>query len=152
MMSELHGAEPRMDAANLYREEIFTDRRVGTIRVLTPVTDDGRPDSARSVVYVGETQVLTPAGMLPIAFELEATSLAQAVEKFAEGVKQAVEQTIREIQELRREAASSIVIPDVTPGALGGPGGVGPGGLGPGGLGPGGLGPGRPRGGIIHRP
>ena len=41
MASELHGVEARMDAANLYREEIFSDRRVGTIRLLTPVTAEG---------------------------------------------------------------------------------------------------------------
>lgn len=64
MTTELHGAEPSMDAASLYREEVFTDRRVGTIRVLTPVRVDGLADSTRKVLYVGETQVLTPGGRL----------------------------------------------------------------------------------------
>lgn len=135
-MSELHGADPKMDPTSLYREELITDRRVGTIRVLTPVTKNGLADIGRKVLYVGETQVLTPAGMLPIAFELEANSLGEAIDKFADGVKAAVEQTIQEIQQLRREAASQIVIPDVRPG-------------GPGGLGGPGL---PPRGGIIQRP
>lgn len=130
MANDLHGAEPKMDPASLYREELFTDRRVGTIRVLTPVTKEGLADPTRKVLYAGETQVLTPGGMLPIAFELEAGSLAEAIDKFADGVKQGVEQTVREIQELRREAASSIIVPDVRPGGLGGP----------------------PRGGIIQRP
>ncbi len=142
MANELHDADPKMDPTTLYREEIVTDRRVGTIRVLTPVTADGRTDNTRKVLYVGETQVLTPAGMLPIAFELEATTLAEAVEKFGGGVKDAVERTIQEIQELRREASSSIVIPDRIPGGLAGP--MGPGAPGA----PGG----RPRGGIIQRP
>jgi hypothetical protein len=103
---------------------------VGTIRVLYPVKADGLADGGRKVLYVGETQVLTPAGMLPIAFEIDAPSLAQAIEKFGDGVKEAVERTIREIQELRREAASSIVIPrgGMPPGGLGGPGLGGPGG------------------------
>lgn len=141
-MVELHGADPRMDPNSLYREELITDRRIGTIRVLTPVTRDGLADATRKVLYVGETQVLTPAGMLPIAFDLEANSLAEAIEKFPEGVKTAVEQTIQEIQQLRREAASQIVIPDVRPGTLGGPGGIAAPGM-----------PGMPpRGGIIQRP
>lgn len=121
MASDPHGAEARMDPAALYREELFTDRRVGTIRVLTPIKKDGLADSTRKVLYVGETQVLTPAGTLPVAFEIEAGSLGEAVERFGDGVKRAVEQTIREIQELRREAGSSIVIPDRMPGGLGGP-------------------------------
>src|SRR5262245_33913228 len=125
MASELHDAEVRMDQTSLYREEVITDRQVGTIRVLYPVSADGRPDSGRKVLYVGETQVLTPAGMLPISFELDAPSLAEAIEKFGDGVKEAVERTIREIQELRREAASQIVIPRGMPGGgLGGPGGL----------------------------
>jgi hypothetical protein len=126
MASDLQDAEARMDATNLYREEVITDRQVGTIRVLYPIKPDGLSDGARKVLYVGETQVLTPAGMLPIAFEIDALSLAEAIEKFSEGVKEAVERTIREIQELRREAASSIVIPRGMPGGgLGGPGGSG---------------------------
>jgi hypothetical protein len=135
MASDLNDSEVRMDPTNLYREEIITDRQVGTIRVMYPVKADGLSDASRKVLYVGETQVLTPAGMLPIAFEIDAPSLAQAIEKFGDGVKEAVERTIREIQELRREAASSIVIPRGMPGGgLGGPGG--PGGLGGPGGGP----------------
>lgn len=139
MADETQAPEARMDATNLYREEVITDRGVGTIRVLTPVTRDGLTDPARAVVYVGEAQVLTPAGPLPIAFEIEARSLSDAVEKFGPGVKTAVAETIRELQQLRREAASPIVVPESMPGILGGPGGPGP------------LG-GRPRGGKIQLP
>src|SRR2546425_5603696 len=127
MANELQGPEPKMDATNLYREEIITDRRVGTIRLLTLISPSGAVDSKRKVLYVGETQVLTAGGMLPIAFELDASSLSEAIEKVSEGVKRAVEETIQEIQQLRREAASAIVIPDVksASGLLCGPGGPG---------------------------
>jgi len=63
--------EIKVDPKSLYLEEIFTDRRVGTIRRLTPVGKEGTRDQARAVLYVGETQVLTPAGALPIAFEID---------------------------------------------------------------------------------
>jgi hypothetical protein len=105
------GAELKLDPAALYLEEIFTDRRVGTIRRLTPVKKDGERDAARAVLYVGETQVLTPAGALPIAFEIGATSLEEAAEKFGSLAKEAIERTVKELQELRRQAASSIVVP-----------------------------------------
>lgn len=116
----------RMDATSLYREEMITDRKIGTIRALTPVTLDGTFDATRKVLYVGETQLLTPAGVLPLVFEIEATSLADAIEKFGAGANEAVERTRRELQELRREAQSSIIVPDrMPPGGLtgGGPGG-----------------------------
>jgi len=76
--------ELKMDPANLYREEIFTDRKVGTIRVMTPVKNDGSPDTSRKIIYVGETQLMTPVGALPLAFEIEAESLGNAATKFAE--------------------------------------------------------------------
>ncbi|MGH7277993.1 MAG: hypothetical protein ACREJG_04825 [Candidatus Rokuibacteriota bacterium] len=117
-------ADLRMDPTSLYREETFTDQRIGTIRVLTPVRSDGAPDLGRKVLYSGETQLLTPAGLLPLAFEIDAPSLADAVEKFAAGASGAVERARRELEELRREAASSIIVPDM-PGGLGGPGGPG---------------------------
>jgi NAD-dependent deacetylase len=76
--------EIKVDPKSLYLEEIFTDRRVGTIRRLTPVGKDGARDQGRAVLYVGETQVLTPAGALPIAFEIGAGSLEEAAEKFGQ--------------------------------------------------------------------
>ncbi len=113
-------AELKLDPDKLYVEEIFTDRRIGTLRRLTPVTREGKPDAARATLYVGETQVLTPAGTLPIAFEIGAGSLEEAAEKFGPLAKEAIDHTVRELQELRRQASSSIVVPQ---GPLGGAGG-----------------------------
>ena len=125
MSQEPGGAELRMDPASLYREEIFTDRKIGTIRVLTPVTGTGGTDAERKVLYVGETQLLTQAGLLPLVFEIDATSLSDATEKFGAGAAVAVERTRQELEELRRQASSSIIVPDRIPGDLGGgpPGG-----------------------------
>jgi hypothetical protein len=127
MATDLRAGEPKMDATSLYREEIITDRRVGTLRVMTPIKTDGSPDLGRSVVYVGEAQLLTQAGLLPLVFEIDATSLADAIEKFAAGATAAIERTRRELEELRREAASQIVVPPTLPPGFdpkGGPGGL----------------------------
>ena len=112
MADEQHEFEPSMDAAELCREDVYTDRRVGTIRVLTPVLGDGSTDPARRVSYVGQAQIMTNAGMLPISFEIEATTLGEAVEKFGPAAKIALEDTVRELQEIRRQAASQLVIPE----------------------------------------
>ena len=111
--------EIKLDATQLYREEIFTDRKAGTLRRLMPVLPDGTDDSSRHVLYSGQTQLLTPAGVLPLAFELEAASLEDACAKFPEAVKIAIEQAIEEAREMRREQASRIVVPDA--GGMGGP-------------------------------
>ena len=130
-MSTLNPADLKMDGTSLYREDVYTDRKIGTIRVMTPVTSLGGPDSSRPVIYVGETQLLTSGGLLPLAFQIEAATLGEAVEKFAQGANDAVERTRREIERLHREASSSIITPDRIPGGfdpMGGAGGMPPGG------------------------
>ena len=114
-----------MDPTELFREESITDRKVGTIRVLTPISTDGNQDPNRQTVYAGETQIMTPMGALQIAFQIEADSLATAVERYGDAGKAAVEKAVKELQEMRREQASSIVLPG---GAQGGMSGGGPGG------------------------
>jgi hypothetical protein len=122
MSSASNGRQASMDATQLYREEIFTDRRVGTIRRLTPVAVDGTPDAARPVIFVGQAQVMTPMGAVPISFELDSPTLDGAIAKFGDAAEQAVQQTMRELQEIRREQASSLVIPDSAGGSLPNPG------------------------------
>ena len=112
-----------MDPTDLWLEEVYTDRRVGTIRKLTPVKGDGARDAAREVQWVGETQVMSQLGALPITFALEAKTLEEAADKFGPEAKKAIERTMRELQEMRRQAASQIVIPQ------GGLPPAGPGGL-----------------------
>jgi hypothetical protein len=111
--------EVQLDLKALYREDVFTDRRAGSIRRLTPVTADGSVDATRPVLFSGQTQLLTPAGVLPLGFEIEAATLEEALKKFPDGVRVALEQAIDEARELRREAASRIVVPEVggVPGA-----------------------------------
>jgi hypothetical protein len=104
-----------MDAAALYREETFTDRRVGTVQRLTPIDGKGEQDAKRPVLYVGQTQVLTPAGSLPLSFEIPAQSLEEAVQKFGAQAEVALTNTMRRLEELRREAASSIIVPGAAP-------------------------------------
>jgi hypothetical protein len=119
MADEFGDADIAMDSANLYHEETFTDRRVGTLQRLTPITAVGARDTARPILYVGQTQVLTPAGALPLSFEVPAASLDDAVAKFGELAKQALAGTMRRLEELRREQASSIIVPGSNPPPVG---------------------------------
>lgn len=134
-MAQVESSDMQMQADELYREEVITDRRVGSIRRLTPVKTDGSDDAARAVLYVGQAQLMTPMGTIPLSFELDAGSLSEAVEKFPEAAEEAVERTAKELEEMRREAASSLYVP-----GSGGSGGGMPGGGMPGGGMPGGGG------------
>lgn len=117
--------EIKLKSDDLYREEIFTDRRAGTLRRLTPVTADGADDPGRPVLYMGDAQLMTPVGALPLAFEVPGQSLSEALQNYADAARQAMERAIEELKEMRREAASSIVIPEMGGGAGGGFGGPG---------------------------
>lgn len=121
----------QMDGANLYREDVFSDRRVGTIQRLTPVTVTGEHDPNRPVRFLGQASLMTPGGSLPISFEIEAETLEEAIAQFGARAGEAVQDTLNQLQEMRREAASGLVIPGQGGGGMGGaPGGGfgGPGG------------------------
>lgn len=128
-MSNERPVEPQMSAESLYREDVFTDQRVGTVRRLTPVNSDGSDDASRPLLFIGQATVMTPMGSLPLSFELNAASLAEAVSQFGPAAQQAIEDAARELQEMRRQAASSIVIPDAGSATLKGMGGKGGGGI-----------------------
>ena len=67
-----------MDPDNLYKEEMYTDRKMGTIRILTPVKSDGSTDSAREVVYIGQAQLMTPMGQLSLPDQTREHSICWA--------------------------------------------------------------------------
>ena len=115
----------RMDADDLYREDSYTDNRIGSIRCLTPVTKNGEADDTRSVQYLGSTQILTPAGPLPLNFELPGDSLEAAIAGFGDAAREAVDKTMQELREMQRQSASQIVVPKggVDPSAMDGLGG-----------------------------
>ncbi|HTP53076.1 MAG TPA: hypothetical protein VMK42_20475 [Anaeromyxobacteraceae bacterium] len=126
-MAEAPDLDIKMDPTTLYREEVFTDHRIGTIRALFPVTTSGAPDPSRETMFVGEAQIVTQMGPLPISFDIEASSLAAAVDGYASAAKAAIERTILQLQEMRRQAASPIIVPGSAAGGLP-PGGLGGGG------------------------
>lgn len=101
-----------VDAENLYREESYTDLRVGSFRKLIPIKLDGSVDAARAVIFTASTHVMSPAGPLPVNCELKATSLAEAVKEFPAAVEEAVKQMIEEARQYRQDASSRIVVPE----------------------------------------
>ncbi|MEE8286273.1 MAG: hypothetical protein V3R72_06220 [Gammaproteobacteria bacterium] len=122
-------AEITVDTDNLHREEVFTDLHAASIRRLTPVKADGSADSGRDVIYIGETNLMTQMGPLPVQFPIEAKSLGDAFGQFAEGVREAVERLNERAKEMVREESSRIVVPGAAPP---GPGGMGAAGMRPG--------------------
>ena len=107
--------EIEVDTANLYREEIFTDLRVASIRKLIPIKPDGSPDESREAIFTGQTTLMSAAGPVPVQCQIEASSLEEASARFPEAIKQAVERLVEEAREIQRREASRIVVPGDVP-------------------------------------
>jgi len=98
-----------VDRSNLYREESFTDLKVGNIRRLIPVKPDGSEDKARNTIFVGQTNLMTPNGPLPIQGVIRAKELQQAVKRFPEAMEVAVERMMEEAQKMKDQQGSEII-------------------------------------------
>ena len=94
------GIDFTVDRHNLYREETFTDLKVANIRRLTPVKMDGTVDKTRKTVFVGETNLMTPGGPLPVQAVITAKQLQQAIKRFPEAMQAAVEKLAEEMKKM----------------------------------------------------
>ena len=101
--------EFKLDRANLYQEETFTDIRTGSVKRFTPVKPDGTPDKGRKTIYLGQTNLYTPQGPLPIQNVIPAKDLAQAFKRFPEAMEEAVQRLMEEAKKLKEEKASPII-------------------------------------------
>jgi hypothetical protein len=110
--------EMKVDTANLYEEQSYTDLRVASIRRLIPVKPDGSRDLSRNPIFVGHTNVMSSVGPLPIESPIEAKTLEEAIEKFPAAVQDALERLVERAQEHQRRQASRIVVPETGPGRI----------------------------------
>ncbi|MBK6317032.1 MAG: hypothetical protein IPF53_22775 [Blastocatellia bacterium] len=96
--------DPRMDTADLYREELITDRKMARFgywsrsRWTGPSIPAGTPLRRAGPGHDSD-------GALPISFEIPGKTLAEAVTAYPAGLRKAIAETERELQELRRQAS-----------------------------------------------
>jgi hypothetical protein len=104
-------SDVKMDTANLYREESYTDLKTGGIRKLVPVKLDGSEDTSRQATFSGHTQLMSPHGPLPLQGAIEAKNLEEAVAKFPQAMEDAMNRMIEEAQQYQREQSNKIITP-----------------------------------------
>jgi len=104
--------EMKIDQYNLYHEETFTDLKVGWIRRLTPVTPDGNRDKSREYLFIGQTQLVTPQGSIPIQCQIPAKTLPEAMKKFPEVMEVTIKNMIERAKEMQEQSTSRIIRPD----------------------------------------
>ena len=61
MQSDEQGMDAKMDPTALVREDVISDRRVGTIRMLTPITGEGVRDETRDVLFFSRSADYDPS-------------------------------------------------------------------------------------------
>jgi len=108
--------ELNIDRKNLYRQDVYTDLKAGTIRRMVPVNPDGTEDRSRTDVYIGSAQVMTPEGPLPLESMLPANNFEEAMDMFPQAMKVALEDLVKKIEEMQRQAKkeeSRIIMPDM---------------------------------------
>lgn len=103
--------EDSMNPNALFREENYTDQKIGAIRKLVPVMATGTDDPDRRVQYLGSTQIMSQMGPIPLNFELSGNTIGEAAEDFATKAKVAVEEASQELERMRRDQTSQIVVP-----------------------------------------
>jgi hypothetical protein len=108
-------ADLQVDKDNLYREEIFTDLKVASIRRLVPIKPDGSQDPDRTVRFIAETTLMSQRGPLPVQAAIDAPDLEAAIAQFPDAVNAAVEQMIEQAREMQRQEQSRIVVANQMP-------------------------------------
>jgi len=98
-----------IDKQNLYQEEYFTDMKLATVRRLTPIKPDGSEDKSRKTIFVGQANLMSEAGPIPISTMISAKDLQQALKKYPEAMLEAMDRLNQEMIKYRQEQESSIV-------------------------------------------
>ena len=104
--------ELKIDRGNLFKEETFTDLKIGMIKRMTPVKSDGSVDKTRKSVFVGQTSLMTPGGPLPLQAVIQAKDLQQAIKKFPEAMKGAMERLAAEAKKYQEQEKSRVAKPE----------------------------------------
>ncbi|MEA3348807.1 MAG: cytoplasmic protein [Pseudomonadota bacterium] len=106
-----------VDTNHLYREETITDLKVASIKILTPINLDGSEDKSRAQIYIGNTQLMSPEGPVPLQASLEANNLEEAITVFPDAMRQSLAEMVEKIKEMQQQQkqkevdSSRIIIP-----------------------------------------
>jgi hypothetical protein len=108
---EEKGKKAKFNQQNLHREEIFSDLTVGSIRQLSPVKRNGEPDKTRPLFFVGQSQIYTQEGPMPVQFPIDAKNLQQAMDNFPEAMEKFVAYLVKQAKETQRQEESRLIVP-----------------------------------------
>lgn len=88
-----------IDALGLYAKEVVVDPDAGEITVLRPVTVGGVRDTERKIRFFSSIMMTFRGRPQQVAFELEASTLSEAVQKWAVVAREAGEKAIEQMED-----------------------------------------------------
>lgn len=92
-----------VDINNLYREESITDLKVASIRRMVPIKPDGTEDPSRTPIFIGQTQLMSPDGPLPIQAELVGNNIEEAIAEFPNAMKKSLAEVIEKLKQMQQQ-------------------------------------------------
>ena len=104
----------QVDKTNLYREISVTDLKIANIRQLIPMNVDGTDDTSRETIFIGNTQLGTPQGPIPMQAKLEATTMEEAMDLFPQAMELETQKVIENFKRMEAEQKnekSNIIMP-----------------------------------------
>jgi len=100
MAGPTNALDPRMDANDLYREDMYSDRKVGTIRSSRRSSRTRARSGARDLLRRAGADSMTPAGALPaVVRDRREDPLRRPATGFADGARVAFEERCARLQE-----------------------------------------------------
>lgn len=115
-MNQQQNIDFTVDTTNLYREESITDLKVAAIRKLVPIKADGTEDDSRETIYVGNSQLMSAEGPIPLQARLEAATLEEAMAAFPKAMETAMAEMIEQVREMQRKQKQENDSRIITPG------------------------------------
>ena len=106
----------QVDKTNLYREISITDLKIANIRQLIPMNVDGTDDTSRETIFIGNTQLGTPQGPIPMQAKLEATTMEEAMDLFPQAMEletQKVIENFKRMEAQQKKEKSNIIMPGI---------------------------------------
>jgi hypothetical protein len=112
-MADSEGKEKKVkfNQQSLHREEVFSDLTIGSIRQLTPVKPNGELDKTRPILFVGQSQIYTQQGPMPVQFPIDAKNLQLAMEKFPAAMEEFVAHLVEKAKEMQQQEQSRLIVP-----------------------------------------
>lgn len=98
-----------IDSKELWRAEVYTDRKNGTINVMLPVDVYGQRDLTRKPIYQSVVGVNVGRGQEQLGFVIEAVTLREAVDGWESAAILAIRGAIQEAE--RMAFANKLAMP-----------------------------------------